>query len=149
LYGVHKTNAAAATRQQQELDEAKLQHDAEMAAQKRHHEKQLAAQRNDRFGEEVANLLGERWGAEKAAYELATNAANYYAGLHDSEVASEHIAELIKIRDNYTPQLNKVEQLAIRASLLTNDGQIAVVLDEVRAAARSWKDLVDIPRRLG
>jgi hypothetical protein len=102
-----------------------------------------AAQRNDRFREEVANLIGERWATEKAAYELATNAAEYHTDLHNEAVESERIAELLQVRDEYTPQLNKVEHLAIRASLLTNDGQISAVLDEIRTAAQGWKDLVD------
>jgi hypothetical protein len=165
LYGVFKTNAAATNRQQQALDAARLRHDADLAAQQKHHEEQLAAeqkhheeqlatmraenraeragQRNDRFREEVANLLGERWATEKAAYELATNAANYYADLNNPAVASERVAELLQFRDEYTPQLNKVEHLAIRASLLTNDVEISAVLDEIRMAAQGWKNLVN------
>jgi hypothetical protein len=154
LYGVFRTNATAAVRQRQELDAVKLRHDADLAAEQKHHEEQLetvrtenraerAAQRNDRFREEVANLLGERWATERAAYELATNAAEYYTDLHNPAVAGERIAELLQVRDEHTPQLTKVEHLAIRASLLTNDGQISAVLDGIRMAAQGWKDLVD------
>lgn len=148
LYGVHKTNEAAANRQRSELNAAQAKHNAEMAAAQAHHDEQLtalrtegradrAAERNDRFRQEVANLLGERWATEKAAYKLAENADDHFTG---QGVTSE---DLQKVRNEHTPQLNKVEHLAIRAALLTNDWKILAVLTQVRTAAQGWMDLVD------
>lgn len=156
LYGVYKTNAAAAKRLQQELGAAQAKHDAEMTAATTRHEEQLAAmrdegraeraaQRNDRFREEVANLLGERWATENAAYNLAENADEYYKGLKNPTTLENAItaAELLAVRDQDTPQIDKAEHLAIRAALLTNDPVISEVLYEIRTAAQGWKDLVD------
>lgn len=111
-------------------------------AAERRLDRQLCADRADRLRTEVADLLGERWATEKAAYELATNADQYQTDLHNSTVPAERVAKLLKVRDEHTPQLNKVEHLAIRASLLTNDAAISAVLDEIRTAAQGWKDLV-------
>ena len=103
-----------------------------------------AAQRADRFGEEVANLLGERWATEKAAYELATAADEYHTDTENPEVSpNKRFTKAVRVRDKHTPQLNKVEHLAIRASLLTNDDEISAALDEIRTVAQLWKDLID------
>ena len=131
------------SRHHQDTVAAQAQHDAQLAAMRAEGRADRVAQRTDRFRDEVANLLGERWATEKAAYELATNAAEYHTDLHNPAVENRRIAELLQVRDEYTPQLNKVEHLAIRASLLTNDGEISSVLDGIRIAAQSWKNLVD------
>lgn len=124
------------------------------AANRRHREQvstthaegraERAARRNDRFREEVANLLGERWQTENVAYELADAIGEYQRDRDNPEVSpNERFWKARGVRDEHTPQLNKVEHLAIRASLLTNDAEISAVLDEIRTIAQLWKDLVD------
>lgn len=131
LIGVWCTNRTANKRHREQLDLTRAEGRADRAAE-----------RNDRFREEVANLLGERWTTEKAAYKLAENAEEYYNGLNNPTVNAVTIAQLLQVRDDHTPQLNKVEHLAIRAALLMNDPQISEVLNEIRTAAQGWKNLV-------
>jgi hypothetical protein len=89
LIGVYLSNDAASKRQRQELDVIQTRHDTEMTTAQRRHEEQLAAmraegraeraaQRNDRFREEVANLIGEKWKTVNIAYELAEAADQYF-----------------------------------------------------------------------
>ena len=103
-----------------------------------------AAERNNRFREEVAKLLGERRATDKAAYELATAATEYDTDKRRPEVSPhDRVAAVLEVRNKHTPQLNKVEHLAICASLLTNDVEISALLTAIKNAAQVWKDLVD------
>jgi hypothetical protein len=123
---------------------ADRRHWEQLAATKAEGRADRAAQRNDRLREEVANLLGERWATDKAAYQLATAVDEYQTDKERPEVtANERVTKALDVRDEYTPQLNKVEQLAIRASLLTNDAEISSVLNAIRSVAQLWKNLVD------
>ena len=133
LIGVWWTNKNADQRQRGQL--------ATMQAEGR---TDRVAQRNDRFREEVANLLGERWATDNAAYELATAADEYSTDKVRPEVSPhDRVTAVLEVRDEHTPQLNKIEHLAICASLLTNDAEISGVLTAIRRAAQVWKELVD------
>jgi hypothetical protein len=154
LIGVHITNKAAARRTKDELDAANTKHTAAMTAAQNQHDEQLsamrsegraerAAQRNHRFREEVANLLGERWATENAAYKLATAGDEYNIDVETGVSPRERSSKVLDVRNEHTPQLNKVELLAIRASLLTDNADVSSVLYEIRAVAQKWKDLVD------
>jgi hypothetical protein len=154
LIGVYITKEAAARRQKDELDAANTKHTAAMTAAQNQHDEQLsamrsegraerAAERNDRFREEVANLLGERWATENAAYKLATAKDEHNIDVETGVAPNERFKKALDVRNEYTPQLNKVELLAIRASLLTNNVEVSAVLDEIRVVAQMWKDLVD------
>jgi hypothetical protein len=123
---------------------ADQRHREQLAAMQAEGRADRATERNDRFREEVANLLGERWATDKAAYKLATAADEYHIDKERPEVsANERFTNALKVRDEHTPQLNKVEHLAIRASLLTSDAEISAVLSAIRTSAQLWKDLVD------
>ncbi len=123
---------------------ADRRHREQLAATQAEGRADRAAERNDRFREEVANLLGERWATDKAAYKLATAADEYHTDHERPEVPpGERFAKALKVRDEHTPQLNRVEHLAIRASLLINDAEISDVLTAIRTVAQLWKDLVD------
>jgi hypothetical protein len=110
----------------------------------RRHRQQLTAERNDRFREEVSNLIGEKWETVNVAYELAEAAGEYHRTAGAPDVAPrDRFWKARGVRDKHTPQLNKVEHMAIRASLLTNDTETSAVLDEIQTVAQLWKDLVD------
>ncbi|WAI52978.1 hypothetical protein OUZ54_13850 [Mycobacterium avium subsp. paratuberculosis] len=133
LVGVWCTNRNADKRHREQLDTTRAEGRADRAAE-----------RNDRLREEVANLLGERWATDKAAYKLATAADEYKTDRQRPEVsANERFNKALQVRDEHTPQFNKVEQLAIRAWLLTTDAGISSTLDAIRTVAQLWKDLVD------
>lgn len=133
LIGVGWTNKNAGQR-----------HWEQLAATKAEGRADRAAERNDHLREEVANLLGERWATDKAAYQLATAVDEYQTDKERPDVsANERFTKALKVRDEHTPQLNKVELLAIRASLLTNDAEISSVLNAIRSVAQLWKNLVD------
>jgi hypothetical protein len=124
---------------------ADRRHREQLAATQAEGRADRAAERNDRFREEVANLLGERWATDKAAYKLATAADEYHTDHERPEVSpNERFTKALTVRDEHTPQLNKVEHLSIRASLLTNDAEVSDALNAIRAVAQLWKDLVDV-----
>jgi hypothetical protein len=102
-----------------------------------------AAQRNDRFREEVANLLGEKYLTVDAAEKLADDAKGGYDDVEGEVPPADRVGKVLTVREQQASQLNKVEHLAIRAALLTNDTEIIAVLGETRTAAQMWKDLVD------
>jgi hypothetical protein len=93
LIGVRWTNSNADQRHQEQL--------AAMHAEAR---ADRAAERNNRFREEVANLLGERWATDKAAYELATAADEYRTDKERPEVsARERFTKALGVRDEHAP----------------------------------------------
>ena len=65
---------------------ADRRHREQLAATQAEGRADRAAERNDRFREEVANLLGERWATDKAAYKLATAADEYHTDHERPEV---------------------------------------------------------------
>ncbi|OBH25189.1 hypothetical protein A5692_03565 [Mycobacterium sp. E342] len=112
------------------------------AAYRRHRE-QLAADRNDRFRQEVADLLGERYATVDAAYRLADASAQHDDAVANGAPPADRVAKFLAVREKHTPQLNTVEHLAIRAALLTNNTELIAKLDQIRTASQGWKDLVD------
>ena len=134
LIGVAWTNRNAGQRHLEQLAAMKVEGRADRAAE-----------RNDHLREEVANLLGERWATDNAAYKLATAADEYQIDRDERPQisANQRFNKALEVRDEHTPQLNKVEHLAIRASLLTNDAETLSVLTSIRNVAQLWKNLVD------
>ncbi|QNJ90971.1 hypothetical protein HZU40_22415 [Mycolicibacterium fluoranthenivorans] len=102
-----------------------------------------AADRNDRLREEIAKLLEERQATENAAYKLADAFAGFQNAQEAGEAPNHRFTEAQKLREKHTPQLQKVESIAIRTALLTNDKTVQTLLAEVRTVAQMWKDLVD------
>jgi hypothetical protein len=131
------------SRHHQDMAAAQQRQDDQLAAMRAEGRADRTAQRNDRFREEVANLIGEKWNTVNAAYELADAVGEFQRTNDDPDVApKDRFWKARGVRDKYTPQLNKVEHLAIRASLLTNDAETSAMLDEIRTVAQMWKDLV-------
>lgn len=143
LIGVYLTNRNASGRHRTEMDAAQRQHEQQLAAMRGEARADRIAQRNDRLREEVGNLIGEKWATNNVAFELAEAAGQFFRDREEQVAPNKRFRNAVDVRNEHTPQLNKVEHLAIRASLLTDDREISGVLDEIRTVAQLWKDLID------
>jgi flagellar biosynthesis GTPase FlhF len=142
------TNDSASERQRQALEAAQTQHDAHMAATQRQHEAQLAAmraegaadraaQRADKLREDVASVLAERWPTLDAAIAMADAADEYRRDRESPDVsARERAARFSDVRKQQRDHFNRLMQLTIRASLLTNDAEVTAILGELRDGTR-------------
>jgi hypothetical protein len=113
------------------------------------HREQLVAQRNDRFREEVAKILAERWDTERAASDLADAVGQYRSDGEMGVVPADQTRKLLTVRDEQLPQFRKVELLAAQAALLSNDARALAALADVREIAEGWKDIIRTLARSG
>ena len=127
----NRTNRAA-------IDAADDRHKEQLEAARAESMADRGAQRADKFREDVAGILAERWPTLDAAIAMADAADEYRRdretpGVSARERASKFSAVRTQQRDNF----NRLMHLTIRASLLTNDADLLAVLGDLREMARN------------
>ena len=105
---------------------------------------ELTAKRAEQFRDEVATVLVERHSISKAAIWAASAVRSHQIDAELNHHTSESLTKFFNARNEYLPQFNRLEQLAIRASLFTNDTEAMGTLDAVREVADKAKSIFDV-----
>jgi hypothetical protein len=125
---------------QRAIDAADTRHREQLVAARVERAADRAADRADKFREEVASILAERWPMLNATYELACAVEQYRRVRGNPRVsATEQEVKSKAVKLVQRDHLNRLIQLTIRAGLLTNDREIQTVLKELREMSRdAW-----------
>jgi hypothetical protein len=127
IIGVNRTNTAAATRLNTELTAARQARAA-----------QRASERADQFRDEVASIVAEQKEMIKCQTRASLAGAMRQIHPNDNEVE----LQFLPARQETLEVFNRVEQLAIRASLFTNDLKAINSLTDIRELAEQSKELL-------
>lgn len=128
------------SRHYQDIKAAQERQEEQLSAMRGEGRADRAAARADRFREDVAGILAERWPTLDAAMDLADAVAQYREHRENREVPpQERAATFDKVRLGTRENLNRFIQLVIRASLLTNDPDVLAILKGLRDSAKdAW-----------
>jgi hypothetical protein len=134
--GVIKNNRT----NQRAIDAADDRHKEQLQAARAEGVADRAAQRVDKFREDVASILAERWPTLDAAVEMADAVDQYHRDRENPEVTPhERVTKFNAARLERREPLNRLIQLTIRASLLTNDPDLLAALKGIReVSSEGW-----------
>lgn len=125
-----RTNIAAFKRQTRELDAKKQEAKADRASA-----------RADQLRVEVAAILAERPTTLKSQQELFNAMLQHRIESESNSVTPrERSRKVFVARDLHIEHSDRLEQLVIRALLLTSDPTIEAALTKVRAIAHNWNE---------
>jgi hypothetical protein len=132
MYTLWRTNGATDCRHAEQLSAIR----AEGAAGR-------AAERVDKFREEVSGILAERWPLADAINILAEATVQYRKDFSDPDISPQRAVDTFnEVLSQQRTHLNRFIDLAIRASLLTNDAEILDILRQTRETARNgWNEV--------
>lgn len=124
-----RTNKAAFKRQTRELD-----------AKKDEAKANRAAARADQLRVEVAAILAERPTTLESQRDLFDATLQHRMEIEANVSPAERTRKVLDVRQVHIDHSDKLEQLVIRALLLTTDQEIDAALTKVRAVAHNWNE---------
>lgn len=124
---VWRTNKAALGRQVKELEAKAIEAKADRSAA-----------RADQLRVEVAAILAERPTTLDSQRALFDAAVQHRMELESNVSPADRVGKVLTVRQLHIEHSDKLEQLVIRALLLTTDPSIDAALTEVRDIAHNW-----------
>jgi Co/Zn/Cd efflux system component len=129
MFVLWRTNKAALNRQTRELD-----------AKKEEAKANRAAARADQLRVEVAAILAERPTTLDSQRALFDATFQHRVDIDANRSPAERSRKVLDVRQLHIEHSDKLEQLVIRALLLTTDPEIEAALSKVRAIAHNWNE---------